>query len=177
MKLYNKCISDQNNTLCLMTNLCDKKRSSLWWSISWFCMLRDHVSTSNVQGQWKWKILFKLKLCMFCIWALAYVWMAGVVALWCIYLLHRSVEKYRKILRIERAGTGRLLAPAIQFILALDIIFNDREKVEHGQVLAPTHMSEIAWDVICTGTSATRQDKHKDKYKDCAHWIEGDIEL
>ena len=95
--------------------------------------------------------------------------MAGVVALWCIYLLHRSVEKYRKILRTERAGTGRLLAPAIQFILALDIIFNDREKVEHGQVLAPTHMSEIAWDVICTGTSATRQDKHKDKYKDCAH--------
>ena len=39
---------------------------------------------------------------------------------------HRFVKKdeYRKTLRIECVGTGRILARAIQFILALDIIFN-----------------------------------------------------
>ena len=37
----------------------------------------------------------------------------------------------------------------------------DREKVEHGQVLAPTHMSEIACDVICAGTSATSGSYHQ----------------
>ena len=39
---------------------------------------------------------------------------------------HRFVKKdeYRKRLRIECAGRGRILAPTIQFILALDIIFN-----------------------------------------------------
>ena len=46
------------------------------------------------------------------------------VALWCIHRLRRFVKEYRKRLRIECAGTGRILAPAIQFILALDIIFN-----------------------------------------------------
>ena len=43
-----------------MTNLGDKKTYSLCWSISWFCLLRDHVSTSNFQC--KWKILLKLKI-------------------------------------------------------------------------------------------------------------------
>ena len=37
----------------------------------------------------------------------------------------------------------------------------DREKVEHEQVLAPTHMSEIACDVICAGTSATSGSYHQ----------------
>ena len=37
----------------------------------------------------------------------------------------------------------------------------DTEKVEHGQVLAHTHMSEIACDVICAGTSATSGSYHQ----------------
>ena len=76
---------------------------------------------------------------------------------------HRFVkkDKYQKRLRIECAGTGRILPPATNSSWPWTLFSIDREKVEHGQVLAPTHMSEIACDVICAGTSATSGSYHQ----------------
>ena len=80
---------------------------------------------------------------------------------------HRFVkkDKYQKRLRIECAGTGRILPPATNSSWPWTLFSIDREKVEHGQVLAPPHMSEIACDVICAGTSATSGSYHQKRVR------------